>query len=386
MAGGACTECAKNKNGLQRKLAIGASNDPLEQEADRVADQVMAATSHSAMSGSPPRIQRFSEQSNGQMDTVPASVDRVLAGSGKPLEPALRQDMEQRFGHDFSRVRVHTDALAVESAGAVNALAYTVGEHVVFGHNQLAPHMPGGQRLLAHELTHVVQQRCAETPGLLRKLAGVLQRQEADSEEAVNAEPTAAGPTAPPEFGDSAAPEGACPRVPTNLGALRPDPPCPTADVDINGDLFHFCTDSDVFASETERSRLRGFARRQRADATFTVHGYSSREGGDTYNLNALRASCRTLVCLRSNCKLLRADAHASSGRPGRRTEWLWWVSTRPLRQRFLKKAAPRNKWSPRRWLICKAVGIALLQMPMFLAGRVGASPALQRCCGARLF
>ncbi len=59
MGGGQCAECAKNKSGLQRKLSIGASNDPLEREADRVADQVMAAPSHSAVSGAPPRIQRL---------------------------------------------------------------------------------------------------------------------------------------------------------------------------------------------------------------------------------------------------------------------------------------------------------------------------------------
>ncbi len=108
VAGGECAECAKKKSGLQRKLAIGASNDPLEQEADRVADQVMAAPAHSAVSGAPPRIQRYAGQSTEGADTAPASVDRVLASSGRPLEPALRQDMEQRFGHDFSRVRVHS--------------------------------------------------------------------------------------------------------------------------------------------------------------------------------------------------------------------------------------------------------------------------------------
>ena len=108
VAGGECMECSKKK--MQRKLTIGASNDPLEQEADRVADQVLAASAHSVVSSAPPHIQRFSGQSNGQMDTAPASVDRVLASSGRPLEPALRQDMEQRFGHDFSRVRVHSGA------------------------------------------------------------------------------------------------------------------------------------------------------------------------------------------------------------------------------------------------------------------------------------
>ena len=163
MAGGKCAECAKSKSGLQRKLAIGASNDPLEREADRVADQVLAAPAHSAVSGAPPRIQRYTGQATEGTDTAPASVDRVLASSGRPLEPALRQDMEQRFGHDFSRVRVHSDAAAEQSARDVNANAYTVGHNIVFGAGRFAPGTHEGRRLIAHELTHVVQQQIGMT-------------------------------------------------------------------------------------------------------------------------------------------------------------------------------------------------------------------------------
>jgi hypothetical protein len=112
--GETCDEC--QSRALQRKLAIGASNDPMEQEADRVADQVMATSTHSAVSGTPPRIQRFAGQLSGPMHATPASVDQALASPGRPLEPALRQNMEQRFGHDFSRVRVHTDETAERSA------------------------------------------------------------------------------------------------------------------------------------------------------------------------------------------------------------------------------------------------------------------------------
>lgn len=90
--------------------------------------------------------------------TVPPIVREVLRSPGRPLDPATRTFMEQRFGHDFSRVRVHSDARAAESARAVNALAYTVGRDVVFGARQYAPEDSGGRRLLAHELTHVVQQ------------------------------------------------------------------------------------------------------------------------------------------------------------------------------------------------------------------------------------
>lgn len=91
--------------------------------------------------------------------SLPPSVDRALtSSSGDPLRPALREDMERRFGHDFSKVRVHFDAAAERSAQGVNANAYTVGQDIVFGAGQFLPDTPTGRRLLAHELAHVVQQ------------------------------------------------------------------------------------------------------------------------------------------------------------------------------------------------------------------------------------
>jgi hypothetical protein len=90
--------------------------------------------------------------------TVPPIVHDVLRSPGQPLDPGTRAFMEPRFGHDFSQVRVHADAQAVESTWAVNALAYTVGRDVVFGTGKYEPATMEGRRLLAHELTHVVQQ------------------------------------------------------------------------------------------------------------------------------------------------------------------------------------------------------------------------------------
>ena len=89
---------------------------------------------------------------------VPAIVKRVLSSPGDSLDNDARVQMESRFGHDFSRVRVHTDAPAAESARAVNALAYSVGQQIVFGSNQYAPGSETGKRLLAHELAHTIQQ------------------------------------------------------------------------------------------------------------------------------------------------------------------------------------------------------------------------------------
>ena len=115
------------------------------------------------VSGAPPRIQRYTGQATGQADTAPASVDRVLAGPGRPLDPALQQDMEQRFGHDFSQVRVHSGAAAEQSARDVSANAYTAGLNIVFGAGQFAPETQEGRWLIAHELAHVVQQSGSDT-------------------------------------------------------------------------------------------------------------------------------------------------------------------------------------------------------------------------------
>ncbi|MEK7810855.1 MAG: DUF4157 domain-containing protein [Pseudomonadota bacterium] len=156
MAGEECEECSKKK--LQRKLSISASNDPLEQEADRVADQVLAAPARSAVSGATLSIQRFTGKATSGVGIPPASVDRVLSGSGRPLDTAIQQDMGNRFGYDFSNVRVHTGSAAEQSARDVNALAYTVGHNIVFGGGRFDTGSNEGRRLFAHELTHVVQQ------------------------------------------------------------------------------------------------------------------------------------------------------------------------------------------------------------------------------------
>src|SRR5262245_1462223 len=151
----------KQPPGLQTKLKVNEAGDSYEQEADRVADQVLGASAHQDIGGAPPCIQRFSGQSGGQADAAPASVAQALANPGKPLEPALRQDMEERFGYDFSHVRVHTGAAAEQSAEDVNAHAYTIGHNIVLGMDRFGTETHEGRRMIAHELTHVVQQSSA---------------------------------------------------------------------------------------------------------------------------------------------------------------------------------------------------------------------------------
>ena len=95
--------------------------------------------------------------------SVPPIVNQVLSSPGQPLEATSRVFFGTRFGHDFSQVRVHSDGTAAESARAVGALAYTVGNDIVFDSGQYAPQTTSGQRLLAHEMTHVLQQRVASS-------------------------------------------------------------------------------------------------------------------------------------------------------------------------------------------------------------------------------
>ena len=105
-------------------------------------------------------LQRSSNASSASTEAPPIVHD-VLRSPGQPLDSATRSFMEPRFGADFSNVWVHTDAKAAASAKAVNALAYTVGNNVVFGESRYAPSSHDGSRLLAHELTHVRQQGAA---------------------------------------------------------------------------------------------------------------------------------------------------------------------------------------------------------------------------------
>lgn len=144
---------------LQSKLAINPPDAVSEREADRVAEAVTNTSAPQA------RVQSMDAGGDHAQETAPPVVDEVLRSAGQPLEPTTRAFMENRFGHNFSDVRVHSDAKAAESARSVNALAYTVGSDVVLGAGQYAPHTDSGRLLLAHELTHVVQQ----SSGLGRK-------------------------------------------------------------------------------------------------------------------------------------------------------------------------------------------------------------------------
>jgi len=149
-------------------LPVSTPGDRFEQEADHVADAVVHGdSSRSAGTSSPlSTLQRAGDGRAGAVvDTD--QVAPVLRSSGQPLGAATRAQMEDRLGFDFSNVRVHADAQAANSARAVGARAYTIGSDVVFGAGEYAPRSREGQRLIAHELTHVRQQ--ASAPPMLQR-------------------------------------------------------------------------------------------------------------------------------------------------------------------------------------------------------------------------
>lgn len=164
------------------KITLSEANDPEEREADRVADHVMLMADPGLIHSSPTLVQRqcaacelggatcskCAEEEkvrrkegpthHATTDSATYSQIATLRGKGQPLSQSVRDFFEPRFGYDFSGVRVHTDTTAAESAHAINALAYTSGEDIVFGAGQFTPDNATGQRLLAHELTHTIQQ------------------------------------------------------------------------------------------------------------------------------------------------------------------------------------------------------------------------------------
>jgi len=188
---------------LQAKPEVSEPGDSYEQEADSVAEQVMRtpgtqlqrACSCGAGCAECPGEQpgrepaslpaRHVQEGDPGQTTAPPLVDNVLRSSGRPLDPAIRAFMEPRFGHDFSGVRVHTDPAAERSARDVHANAYTVGRDIVFGVGQFAPQTQPGQRLIAHELTHVVQQSQAPSNTIQRQPAQYFKRGEDEVTESI---------------------------------------------------------------------------------------------------------------------------------------------------------------------------------------------------------
>jgi Domain of unknown function (DUF4157) len=171
---GACEGCGKKRMmGIQTKLAVSEPGDKYEQEADRVAEQVLRTPdlNNGRREGDAPSgslVQRRGSESAPGLTEAPTIVNEALRSPSQPLDAATRAYFEPRFGHDFSRVRVHSGGAAAQSARAVNAVAYTVGHDIVFGAGQFTPGTHEGRRLIAHELAHVAQQS-GSGPALFRQ-------------------------------------------------------------------------------------------------------------------------------------------------------------------------------------------------------------------------
>lgn len=142
---------------IQCKLAVGQSDDPAEAEAEGFAEETMSGRPPVQHPRRPARLR--ARPGVPESWSAPPDVEQVIATSGSPMEPDLRDEMEVRSGHDFSQVRIHAGAKAAASARTIGALAYAAGSHVVFGDGQFSPATSAGRRLIAHELAHVVQQR-----------------------------------------------------------------------------------------------------------------------------------------------------------------------------------------------------------------------------------
>lgn len=185
VAGFACEECEKNRHMPQRRAA-----------------------------------------NQSEATEVPPIVDETLRSSGQPIDAPTRAFMELLFGREFSDVRAHTDAKAAESARAVNALAYTVGRDIVFGAAQYAPQSNEGRMLIAHELTHVIQQNGSHSTGKPLHVDAPNTSQEREADIAARSSIALSGSAAPSQ---TPAPSGALQRQPAPTGGNKtkqsPAPP-----------------------------------------------------------------------------------------------------------------------------------------------------------------
>jgi hypothetical protein len=348
---------------IQTKLTVNQPGDQYEQEADRVAEQVMRMPASAATPNlhSPLReeigLQRKCAECHKEeklqrkcpnceeeekLHRRPAAVDgshsaiappivhEVLNSPGEPLDAPTRAFFEPRFGADFSQVRVHTDTLASESASAVNALAYTVGRDVIFARGRYSPGAGVGRQLLAHELSHVVQQSGAmpDTGATLTRggKVGVLgQRGNLGGANVLSGNPLDSGMHS--NFGErkagSVLAKGGCSarRVQRTcrdaLGAPSPD--CDRSDLGVVGWQFKFGVGCDDLlpGEEANMSQLR-------SGSQLNIHGFASIEGLPEFNmdLSCHRANKIALLVstLRPDCTVKGTFKHGASpaSLPGR--------------------------------------------------------------------
>lgn len=171
-------KCGNHRLFFRRiQLQANATGDPAserqEREADAVANKVVqvssAGVSSSFFKPLPPTSLQKKEAARHSLPAGVPVVQQVLDSPGKQIDQATKRFMEQRFGYDFSQVQIHDHFLAHQSAAAIHALAYTHGKQIVFAKGQYQPTTAAGRKLLAHELTHVLQQAGGRPAGIQKK-------------------------------------------------------------------------------------------------------------------------------------------------------------------------------------------------------------------------
>ncbi len=274
---------------IQAKLTVNQPGDRFEQEADRVAEKVMGMTGTQPVGEFPvvgraanSSIRRLCSSCNWEMEMqsksahvqrrclaceeevnrkskisteqeVPGDLEGqfgTLSSGGQPLSESTRAFFEPRFGQDFNEIRVHTKASAAETARSINALAYTKGQDIVFAPGQYQPDSYGGRKLLAHELTHVVQQADTKGSAMIRRTCN------------------------PPGIAGVVTARGGCGALDTSgflSGGLGP---------------FRFNKNCDDFAPGASVALLTSVAGVVPATTTFEVHGFASVDGDPTFNEN----------------------------------------------------------------------------------------------------
>jgi outer membrane protein OmpA-like peptidoglycan-associated protein len=225
------------------------------------------------------RVQRTPASPHTIGGGAPPIVGAVLRSPGHTLDASARAFMEPRFGHDFSRVRVHTDARADASAREVSARAYTVGQHIVFRRGEYDLRSDTGRRLLAHELAHTLQQRGGVESTETLRIGHPDSADERSADAAAAAAVGAALPRMASREGGSAV------QVQRACGPAAIDTPsgCTGVQGDVAGERFRFVVNCDDL-SPGEQKRLELFAGTIAPGETISVHGFASIDGTEEFN------------------------------------------------------------------------------------------------------
>ena len=250
---------------IQAQLTVSQPDDELEREADRAADRIFETGGCCGCKADDLRIestnvtvQRACTECEEELQrkaspqfapTIDSALEAQLnssSGAGQPMAEDTRTFFEQRFNHDFSAVRIHSGPAAAHNARSINALAYTRGTEINFAAGQYAPNTRQGQKLLAHELAHVVQQGGGKASS--KSPSQMVQR--------------ACGPAI-------GAPGGCTPDI-----------------SDPVGDLVLFDVNCDDYASPADESRVNDFADSMAVGDRVRVHGFASTDGNATFNHN----------------------------------------------------------------------------------------------------